>query len=123
PPLGEISEVYQELADAVERARHRVAPALDRAGDPVGLAAQPPPTFSPARMVLALGAPMARVGAHLPAQLADALLFPRTCGAAMPRRWRVVRHLDPHCCRKVLAGLGISSIEVLGDVEVHHRVD
>src|SRR5674476_1224390 len=77
--LGEIAEVHQKLADAVERTSDRVAPALDRAGDPVGLPAQPPPTFGPPCMVLALGAPVARVRAHLPAQFADALLFPRSC--------------------------------------------
>src|SRR5665647_1380157 len=65
-PLGEISQVHQELADAVERTSDRVGPALDRTGDPVSLTAQPPPAFGPARMALALGAPMTGVIAHLP---------------------------------------------------------
>ena len=32
-------------------------------------------------------------------------------------------HLDPHRCRKILAGLGIPRVEVLGDAELHDRVD
>ena len=102
-PLGEVSQFHQKLADAVKSSSNRVAPALDRASDLVGLTAQPPPAFGPACMVLTLGTRMAGVGAHLPAQLADPLLLLGTYRAGMPRRWRVVRHLDPHGRRKVLA--------------------
>src|SRR5450756_1048083 len=41
----------------------------------------------------------------------------------MPCRWRIVGHLDPHRCRKVLTGLGISGVETLGNTEGDDRVD
>jgi len=121
--LGEIPQIHQQLADPIEGASHGVAPALDRLGYPVGLPAQPPPAFRPPCMVLPIGAAVAGVRAHLPAQLADPLLLLRGLRDRMPLRGRVTRHSDPHGGGKVLAGLGVASVEVSGQAEGGDRVD
>ena len=121
--LAEVSEVHQQLTDAVEGPGDTVGPALDSAGDPVSLPTQPPPSLGPARVVLAIPAPVAGVLAHLPAQLGDPLLDHGAARSGMPFRWRIVGHLDSHRCRKVLARLGVSRVEVPGHADVDDRFD
>ena len=57
----EVAQLSEQVADAVEGARHRVGAAVDVALQAVGLPPQLPPSLRPACVLLAVGAVVTRM--------------------------------------------------------------
>ena len=123
---GEVAQRREDVADAVELPGHGVGAVLDAPPQGRGVLVELEPPLRPAGVVLAVGAPVARVRLELAPQVGD-LLLPRRRLSGTPLGGRLpareVPGALPQLVREVAAHLCVAGVEGLGHPHPGQRLD